>query len=308
MSPVPGGLDHDWIRIRSDGGRRPAPHPRPQHNGCVPRSPRRAVIAVAVALLLSTGLAACTSSSTVPPASTSRPSSTVGPAGLRAGGRVVDDPATRSLVIVPRKANGGLVVFLHGWGQTRRSLLSRREEASVADALTEAGFTVLAADAKGKAWGDAASVADYRTLIAGTRARYRLTDVFLMGESMGGLATMQLARTLTDVRAATVWFPVCDIRTIHETRFQATIRSSWRGTSRAPISPVAVGDTPLMVWASPADTVVDAATNAAVCVAEAKSAGATVTYIQTTGEHGDPSNYQPATVVRFFEKYRTPGA
>lgn len=259
------------------------------------------------ALLVVTGLAGCASATL--PAATSRTSTSAVPADLRAaGGRVVDDEATASLVIVPKRSNGGLVVFLHGWGQTRWSLLARREEASVANAVSEAGFTVLAANAKGKAWGDAASLADYRTLIEQAQAKYKLHDVFLMGESMGGLATMQLARTLPDVRAATAWFPVCDIRTMRETRFQATIRSAWRGTSRAAIAPVEVGDTPLIVWASPADTVVTASSNAAVCVAEAKAAGADVTYFHTTGEHGDPSNYQPAAVTTFFEKYRTPGA
>lgn len=234
---------------------------------------------------------------------------TVTPAELRdAGGRVIDDPATASLVVVPKDSNGGLVVFLHGWGQTRWSLLSRREEAGVAHAVSDAGFTILAPDADGKAWGDPASVADYRRLIARTKTRYRLHDVFLMGESMGGLPTMELARTVPDVRAVTAWFPVCDLRTMHEARFQATIRAAWRGTSRKPVSPVQVGDVPMIVWASPADTVVRASTNAAVCVAEAKAAGADVTYFHTTGEHGDPSNYQPDAVVRFFTKYRTPGA
>ncbi|MGT2426634.1 alpha/beta hydrolase family protein [Amnibacterium kyonggiense] len=275
----------------------------------MPSRPRRTALAVAVALLVQVGLADCVASSTVPPQETPRPVTTVVPADLRAaGGRVVDDERTSSLVVVPKRSNGGLVVFLHGWGQTRWSLLSRREEASVAHAVSDAGFTVLAADADGKAWGDPASLADYTTLIERTKARYRLQDVFLMGESMGGLATMQLARTVPDVRAATAWFPVCDIRTMRERRFQATIRAAWRGRSRAPISPVRVGDTPLTVWASPEDTTVDAATNAAVCVAEAKASGAPVTYIQTSGEHGDPSNYQPDVVVRFFEKYRTPGA
>lgn len=276
----------------------------------MPLRPRRSALAVLAALLVGVDLAGCAASSTSVPAATPTVTAraTAQPAELRAAGaRVVDDERSSSLVVVPKKANGALVVFLHGWGQTRWSLLSRREEASVAHAVTEAGFTVLAADATGKAWGDPASLRDYRTLIERTQQRYDLRDVFLMGESMGGLATMQLARTLPDVQAATAWFPVCDIRTMREARFQATIRSSWRGRSRAPIAPVAVGDTPLLVWASPADTVVDAATNAAVCVAEAKRAGADVTYFHTTGEHGDPSNYQPSAVVTFFEKYRTPG-
>jgi pimeloyl-ACP methyl ester carboxylesterase len=261
------------------------------------------------ALLVLTALAGCAASSTPPPPGGPGVSRTTVPADLRAAsGRVVDDEATASLVILPQRSNGGLVVFLHGWGQTRWSLLSRREEASVAHAVSEAGFTVLAADAAGKAWGDPASVADYRMLIDRATSQYRLHDVFLMGESMGGLATMRLARTLPDVRAVTAWFPVCDVRTMRQARFQASIRSSWRGRSRAAISPVRVGDTPMTVWASPADTTVPASTNAAACVAEAKAAGAQVTYFHTTGEHGDPSNYSPSGVTAFFQKYRTPGA
>lgn len=275
----------------------------------MPRSPRRAVLAAMSALLVVAGLAGCAASSTLPPQSAPSATQRAIRADLRAaGGRVLDDRATGSLVIVPKRSNGGLVVFLHGWGQTRWSLLSRREEASVAHAVSEAGFTLLAPDAGGKAWGDPASVADYHRLIEQAQARYDLHDVFLMGESMGGLATMQLARTLPDVRAATAWFPVCDIRTMREARFQATIRSAWRGRSRAAVSPVQVGDTPMIVWASAADTTVEAATNAAVCVAEARAAGAPVTYFHTTGEHGDPSNYSPTGVTAFFEKYRTPGA
>lgn len=265
------------------------------------------------ALLVAASLAGCTSSSTSTAGATPSPvQKTVqpfDPAGLRAeGASVVDDEASSSLVLAPRRPNGGLVVFLHGWGQTRWSILSRKEEASVANALTEAGFTVLAADALGKAWGDPRSVRDYESLIARMQQRYDLRDVFLMGESMGGLATMQLARDLPDVKAVTAWFPVCDLRTMREPRFQDTIRSAWRGSSRRVVDPVRVGDAPMLVWASPTDRVVDAATNAAVCVAQARAAGAEVTYYRTTGGHGDPSNYQPSTVVQFFERHRSPGA
>ncbi len=274
----------------------------------MPLRPRRSALAAVAGALVALSLAGCASSSTAPPQASAIATRPVQPAELRgAGARVVDDEASSALVLVPKKANGGLVVFLHGWGQTRWSLLSRPHEARVAHAISEAGFTILAADGDGKAWGDPASIADYRLLIDRTQQRYGLRDVFLMGESMGGLATMQLGRLLPDVRASTAWFPVCDLRTMHEARFQATIRTFWQGRSRSAVEPVAVGDTPLLVWASPADTVVNATTNAAVCVAEAEAAGAPVTYFHTTGEHGDPSNYQPATIVQFFEKYRTPG-
>ena len=310
VRPVPGVPGHDSVRDAA----RAQPLAGPSQNGAVPaRLPRRLLAAIG-ALLVTATLAGCAASATDTPGT--RPVRPVvaatpvaEPADLRAAGaRIVDDRRSASLVVVPKRSNGGLVVFLHGWGQTRWSLLARREEATVANAVSDAGFTILAADGLGKAWGDPASVDDYAELIARTRSEYRLRDVFLMGESMGGLATMQLARRLPEVRAATAWFPVCDIRTMHQPRFQASIRDSWAGRSRAPVSPVQVGDTPMLVWASPQDTVVTAATNAAVCVAEAKAAGADVTYFRTTGEHGDPSNYQPGVVVTFFEKHRSPGA
>lgn len=264
------------------------------------------VVTSLVVLVVLVVLSGCASSATEAPSPAALRSGR--PAGVHdAGAKIVDDEASASLVIVPRDPNGGLVVFLHGWGQTRWSLVARRSEAGVAHALSEAGFTILSADAGLKTWGNPASVRDYSILIDRTKTRYHLRDVFLMGESMGGLATMQLGLTRSDVRAVTAWFPVCDLSTMRQRRFQATISQAWAGRSRAAVTPVAVGDRPMMVWASAADTVVDAATNAAVCVAEARRAGAQVTYFHTSGEHGDPSNYDAATVVEFFTRHRSPG-
>ena len=290
-------------------GRRPRP---PQNDRVplpsIPAVLRRAVIAATGAVVALT-LAACGSVAAQPQAI--RPTSAAQVQRAEAsytGSRVLRDDASDTITVAPRRSNGALVVFVHGWGQDRWSLLARRPESGVVHALAGSGFTVLAADGGLKAWGDPASVADYRRLIESTQQRYGLRDVFLMGESMGGLATMQLARALPQVRAVTAWYPVCDLSTMHERRFQESIREAWRGRSRAVVSPVAASDKPLLVWASPDDTVVHAATNAAVCVDEARRAGASVTYFHTSGEHGDPSNFSPEAVVDFFRQHRSPGA
>lgn len=295
------------------GSRARTGRPRSPQNDRVPLpslvAGLRRVLVAATAGAALIALAACGSVPAQPPAIRATAMTAVQRAETSyAGSRVVQDGAAATLTIVPRRSNGALVVFVHGWGQDRWSLIARRSEAGVAHALAGSGFTVLAADGRGKAWGDAASVADYRTLIERAQQRYGLRDVFLMGESMGGLATMQLARALPQVRAVTAWYPVCDLRTMREPRFQATIRDAWRGRSRAAVSPVAASDKPMLVWASAADTVVHAGTNAAVCVDEARAAGATVTYFHTSGEHGDPSNFAPQTVVDFFTQHRSPGA
>lgn len=223
--------------------------------------------------------------------------------------KVIDDPATASVLVVPAHPNGALAVFVHGSGQGRETILRDRRDFVVARALVDHGYLLLAADAGGRAWGDAASVSDYERLITATVRAHDVHDVFLMAESMGGLATMQLAARMPGVRAVTAWYPVCDLRTMeHKPHFAAAIAKAWATGDRRIVSPVAVPPVPLTIWASPQDTVVPAAGNAAVCAARAREAGAPVTYVRTTGDHGDPSNFRPTQVLSFFDAHRSTAA
>jgi len=222
--------------------------------------------------------------------------------------KVIDDPASASVLVVPAHPVGALAVFVHGSGQTRYSILRTKRDFIVARELVEHGYLVLAADAGDRAWGDPASVADYERLIGATARERHVRDVFLMAESMGGLATMQLAARVPDVRAVAAWYPVCDLRTMqHKPHFAAAIAKAWATGDRRVVSPVAVPPVPITIWASPDDTVVSAAHNAAVCAAEGRRAGATVTYVHTTGEHGSLSNFHPAQVLSFFDAHRVGG-
>jgi dienelactone hydrolase len=223
--------------------------------------------------------------------------------------KVIDDPGSASVLVVPAHPNGALAVFVHGSGQGRDTILRDRRDFVVARALVDHGYLLLAADAGDRAWGDAASVRDYERLISAAARDHDVHDVFLMAESMGGLAAMQLAVHVPGVRAVTAWYPVCDLRTMeHKPHFADAIAKAWATGDRRIVSPVAVPRLPLTVWASPQDTVVPAASNAAVCVARARAAGAAVTYVRTTGEHGDPSNFRPAEVLSFFDAHRTTAA
>jgi pimeloyl-ACP methyl ester carboxylesterase len=220
--------------------------------------------------------------------------------------RVIDDARRQSMLVVPEHPVGALAVYVHGSGQGRRSILDSPRDFGVAHALADHGYLVLAADAGGKAWGNAASIADYTALIETTVRHYRIRDVFLMAESMGGLATMQLARRVPRVRAVTAWYPVCDLRTMAKLpRFAHAIAAAWAGTDRSVVSPVSVPRVPMTIWASPKDTVVSSARNAAYCAAAGEAAGGTVDYVHTVGEHGDPSNFRPEAVLHFFEQHRT---
>lgn len=220
--------------------------------------------------------------------------------------RVIDDSRRQSVLVVPQHPAGALAVYVHGSGQGRDTILHSPRDFAVARELSDHGYLVLAADAGGKAWGNAASVADYTTLIASTVRRYHVRDVFLMAESMGGLATMQLARQVPGVRAVTAWYPVCDLRTMAKLpRFAGAIAEAWAGSDPRIVSPVSVPRIPMTIWASPADTVVSASRNAGYCAAADSAEGGSVDYIHTVGEHGDASNFRPQAVLRFFEQHRT---
>src|SRR5206468_73071 len=74
--------------------------------------------------------------------------------------------------------------------------------------------SAAAALAGGNAWGDARTVEDYRAFTTSLMRRYHLTRVYLMAESMGGLAGMQLGDRLPRAQALVGIYPVCDLRTM----------------------------------------------------------------------------------------------
>jgi pimeloyl-ACP methyl ester carboxylesterase len=227
--------------------------------------------------------------------------SVVHPAAARS---VIDDPAAHTLVLLPRTSRGRLALFLHGFGGDEHSLLVPKRE-RVAEALLADGYTVGAALAGGNAWGDAATVRDYGTFARSLMRRYDLHSVYLIAESMGGLAGMQLAGRLPQTKALAGIYPVCDLRTMthHSRRFTTAIEAAWRGRSARAVSPVTPAGVPMRVWASAADTVVARATNGAACVWRARAAGTDAVLIPTVREHGDPSNFRPAAVVAFFDAH-----
>lgn len=124
----------------------------------------------------------------------------------------------------------------------------------------------------------------------------------LIGESMGGLASLQLANRLPHVKAWVGIYPVCNLATM-TARYPDTALA-WPGGTADRLSPVdlsAMRGLKMMFFASPGDTVVPKATNTDRCAARATAAGASVQVVETTGEHGDKSTFQPALVVSFLD-------
>lgn len=210
-------------------------------------------------------------------------------------------------LLLPPNPNGTLVIAAHGHGTDVAEWSAGdpnkpKLQTAMLNALMDSGFAVATSDAHMNAWGNPDSVADYTELAAWARGQGKFTSTALIGQSMGGLATLQLLGSLPDVSAWVGIYPVCNLSTV-VAAFSNTAQA-WPEGTQGVLSPVPSGDLAgkrLLFFASPADTVVPKATNTDICAANAKKAGAAdVRVITVSGEHGHPSAFQPREVIAFL--------
>jgi hypothetical protein len=202
--------------------------------------------------------------------------------------------------------NGRLVVYAHGYGGRSDALLSRDAVGALAAGLVAAGYAVASSDAAGDAWGDDASVDDYTELAATVSARVGATDVFLLAESMGGLAAARLVeeRRIEGLRAYAGIYPLCDLGSVYDD-FQESVDAAYGSAvpqALTDLSPVRLGGgVPVLFWASPDDTTVDKERNADVCAAQVAADGGSAVVVETEGKHLDASNFDLGALLDFFE-------
>jgi pimeloyl-ACP methyl ester carboxylesterase len=193
-----------------------------------------------------------------------------------------------------------VVIFIHGAGGHAHDI-EEGKLAAVTEILLQRGFAIAASEAHGpQTWGNPASVADYQHLID----KLGYERVFLLGGSMGGLATMRLIGSVHPEAVAAI-SPVCNIRAVSDL-LQPVISLAWGDSRPAYLSPVVPDPYPglrVMIWASPEDTWVPAAENAEVCARELRHRGAHVRRVVTEGDHSDPNAVRPRSIADFFSSH-----
>src|SRR5450830_143263 len=223
--------------------------------------------------------------------------------------KVVPSPGeTRAVIgadkvglIVPPHPNGSLVMAVHGHGGDVDEWLTGDLQAGVRQALLGAGYSLATSDGAGNAWGGPASVKAYEDLYAWAEAKTGSDDVVLLGQSMGGLAALQLVGRVPAKSFIGV-YPVCNLASMTD-KFP-TFRQAWPGGAPTALSPVQPAYPPgfrAIFFSSPADTTVPKASHKDVCTAAAKAAGVDVTVIPVQGAHGVPSPFHSARVLQFLK-------
>lgn len=198
--------------------------------------------------------------------------------------------------------SGRAVIYAHGASQRADAIAN---PGGVGDglvpALIAAGYSVAATDAHGDNWGNDASLTDYAAVRA-ELARRGAKQFFVLAASMGGLDGLRLT---AGVEAFAGIYPVCDLSTMLDGPLGAAVSNAWGGAVPTALSPVQTAEPnglPMLFWASPGDTLVHKATNTDRCAADARAAGASVEVVTTAGDHGDPTNFDPARLVAFFDE------
>ncbi|SNS73233.1 hypothetical protein SAMN06893096_10783 [Geodermatophilus pulveris] len=291
------------------------------------RRPRRGAGRAAAALAVAALLGGCSApavpaagpaAAPVPPADRVPPAESVSPAtvaeplpDLGPGVHEVEVGGQAAVVVRPQQPNGRLVLYAHGLDARGTAVLAGEGFGALADGLVAAGYAVAASDAGGDAWGDAASVDAHAALAAAVTDLVDATDVYLVAESMGGLAGARLVegRRIPGLRAYAGIQPLCDLGSVYDDH-AASIDTAYGpavdGALRA-LSPVRLdAAVPAVFWASAEDTVVDRARNADVCAAQVVADGGSAVVRAAEGEHGDPSHYDLGALLDLFASTAAP--
>jgi pimeloyl-ACP methyl ester carboxylesterase len=209
---------------------------------------------------------------------------------------------TPVLLLRPQKPTNRLVLYVHGSG-SQADVLEEEQVQPLVRAFLRRGFAVAASNGGGEDnWGSPKSVED--SVMLARRTGYK--HIYILAQSMGGIGGVELIDRLHPVAWAGI-FPVCNARSLWNiNNGRAEMEAVWGpGPPPARISPVKAKDVKglrVMMFASPEDTAVPIAQNAEQCAAWMGRRGAQVTLVETTGEHGDPSNFQPARLSSFFAR------
>lgn len=215
-------------------------------------------------------------------------------------------------LLTPVHPNGHLVVYHLGSSETEASWRTSSDKATIRAALSAAGYMVASVDAEYN-WGNQTAVNAYAALIAAVEALTSVDKVLHVAQSMGGLAS--LVGISQGAFQADGWagiFPACSLAQPYAGSFTAVIKTAYGiasdgsdyASKTAGHDPVLMSGSlftlPMRFYASTADTVIPKASHTDVMAALVAATTPESTVVACSGDHGDPSHFQPTDLVDFL--------
>jgi predicted alpha/beta hydrolase family esterase len=203
------------------------------------------------------------------------------------------------------KALTGLVVFFHGLDTDEHSMISDPTHKQLTDSLLNAGYAVVSSNAGGNSYGNPASRQNYLDLARMAAYHYHVTDIYLLAESMGAIAAVDILATpdTLPVRGLAAISPALDLDNAPPP-YRSAIEAAYPGQSIDSVSPMNLPPDQLLgkkvrFYASQDDKIVPTADNAAAFEDRFGTAAA-ISIVPCTGGHLAPSCIQGDDIVRWY--------
>ena len=198
----------------------------------------------------------------------------------------------------------GLVIFFHGLDTDEYVLTGDKVHRRLTDQLVDAGFAVVASKAGGNAYGNAASQHNYRELGRVAVKHYQVADVYLLAESMGTVAAVNLLASSETfrIRGLAAINPVLDLNSAPPG--QADIAKRYRDESLGSVNPMklpldSLRGKNMRFYVSHDDSLAATEEHAAAFQTRFGSA-AKISIVPCKGGELDPSCIQGTDIVRWF--------
>lgn len=215
-----------------------------------------------------------------------------------------------------------VVIYCHGSSDDDEDILPATRPTAigpVGKALVDSGFIVASSDFGGPTnWGNLESTATMLELYRHLRDAYPLGPIGIIGHSMGGLVSLTTIANRA-VPGIAAWYgiePVCSLAAAYQGGYTAPIKAahgiasdgSDYATKTAGRDPMLRAGwefrgLPMKFVASPSDTAVPKALHTDLLAAKVEPYAASVAVTTASGPHVDPSHFNPADAVAFFNGF-----
>lgn len=208
-----------------------------------------------------------------------------------------------------------LLMYHHGSNEDEGALLDDALKADTVVALIDAGY-ICCGIATGNNWGSQTACNYYPDLYYTVDLYYNLSYTIFLSQSMGGLTGL-LCLAQNEVPGVIAWagiYPAVNLGAIYtEGTFASAIDTAYSCTSTTYDAKTyghdpclkwgkAFRNAPMRFYASPDDVTIVKSTNTDVFQAIISSSCSESTIVECTGAHGNPSHFQPADLVAFYER------
>src|SRR5258708_2503447 len=133
----------------------------------------------------------------------------------------------------------GLIIFFHGQDDNEFSLTRDDDHKKLTDHLIYNSFAVIASEAAGNAYGNQQSQRIYRQLIRTAVSHYNVKYIYLLAESMGAVAAVNILATSPDlpILGMAAISPALDFKAA-PSQYQAKIHEAYPDVSPESTNPM----------------------------------------------------------------------